>query len=54
LLGAGAVVGLLGDGVDGRLVEEPEEPVNERCEIVGLARALALAAVFSAFGERAG
>ena len=40
--------------VDDLLDAELEEPLNERCETVGLERTLALAAVFWAFGESAG
>jgi len=40
--------------VDGLLVEVLEEPLNERCDWVGLERTRALAAIFSAFGEIAG
>ncbi len=46
LLGLLEVGDLLDDGLD--------ELVNDRCDWVAVVRALALAAVFSAFGESAG
>ena len=40
--------------VDGLPNDGFQEPVNERCDWVGLEIALALAAIFCAFGEMAG